>query len=1004
MEKIALEISKAIKQGKWLNIEYDGLEGRTYFWIAIKDIDPLNRIIYADIFNEAKSLDVLENRKLYFDKIVNAYAILGTTYPLANDLIKKITSNYSQYDFLEFLSINERIFSYYLDCYNNDKETGIKDYALINGLDLDVIKNPSFKLSYENFEKAVKELKNQIKLDKQKEKQEKIKLALNILSINKKNVLYPIVYKEVLLNIKEKKFELAPNYSFNTEIIDKYGNKKNLGQYLDYNYQIFVDNYASDPKRYTEDIVTNLSKDEVLDEMPYFYKLSKFIGININNEYKQIYKQFKNQELAPPLKAFFGILEKEKKRKPKSILVNSNSINEDQYRAIVNAMNKDIVYVQGPPGTGKSITIVNIILSCLLNKQTCLITSNNNEAIDNIYRKLNKFRYQNQIIDLPVLRLGSNENIAYTLDRMLDIYKRYQELKIDDVKTIIEVLEEQFKQQLEPLNELINNYEESLEQNEQIESLNNIIQQIQANDETDEISKALTIAGIKAQIQNLRTTAQSLEITHDQVHLDLYLVNQYLFYKSYQSFKKLFVKSNLNLQTIIKIDDKKERLLQFNKYIKKSENLKKLLEIFPLIISTNLGTPKLGECKPHFDLLVMDEASQSNNAISLLALARAKRLVLVGDQNQLQPVVILNTLKNEELMQTYDIPKAYDYKNNSILSTMLSIDTVSKFILLRNHYRCHPLIIGFSNQKYYDNELILPKVKSDIDTLKLINVDSYPNNEKNCSLEEVEAIIKEIESSKEKDIAVITPFKKQALLIKQKLADNHLDHVKVGTIHTFQGDEKEKIIISSGISKNTKESTFNWVKNNQELINVATTRAKNSLVLVTDVQQIEKLSSENNDFYELLNYIKEKGQYFINYHENELFTSKVKNYKYYNTKTEEQFLKVLMHLKSIYRKVIIETKVKVTDVLTLDHKEKELFTYGNQAHFDFVMYNLEKKPLLVIELVGNEHFNDEKVKIRDEKKKAICHKHNIMIITIKNDYVRRYLFIKETIIEVLKDG
>ncbi|WNX89662.1 DUF2726 domain-containing protein [Emergencia timonensis] len=54
-----------------------------------------------------------------------------------------------------------------------------------------------------------------------------------------------------------------------------------------------------------------------------------------------------------------------------------------------------------------------------------------------------------------------------------------------------------------------------------------------------------------------------------------------------------------------------------------------------------------------------------------------------------------------------------------------------------------------------------------------------------------------------------------------------------------------------------------------------------------------------------------------------------------------------------------------------------------------------KLPVLVIELDGREHFEDEVVKRRDAQKKEICRAHQMELIRVENSYARRYNHIKD---------
>ena len=60
-------------------------------------------------------------------------------------------------------------------------------------------------------------------------------------------------------------------------------------------------------------------------------------------------------------------------------------------------------------------------------------------------------------------------------------------------------------------------------------------------------------------------------------------------------------------------------------------------------------------------------------------------------------------------------------ENNSILDVMRKHDNISKYILLKYHYRCGKKIIGFSNQRYYNNSLNLSAVSS-IGELELMDI------------------------------------------------------------------------------------------------------------------------------------------------------------------------------------------------------------------------------------------------------------------------------------------
>lgn len=1003
MNAIALEITKGLKEGKWISVEYQNttLGKNTFFWIAIKDIIPRRRMLVVDMFNFEKGSQTIEGN-IYFDQIVFAQTIEGTVYERNEALLETIRSNFAEYSFLEFTGVNERVLHYYVDCYHNDRDVAVKQYTLVSGIDDENMLMDHFSLSDESFGQIVKDLHKYLKLRSKAGKQQVLRLAMNVLSVHMREGLFPLVYRGVNLDVKNKRMVLESSYSFNTKVNNK-GVDTSMNRYLDCNAATFIEGFAQYREYYIQEIMSNLRKGDQIDERPYLFELQKNIGVNLELEYRMLQNQYQDGKLTASCQAFFGIYEKEKKRKKiRPIMVHNKAVNIDQYRVIQNAMNKDIVYVQGPPGTGKTATIVNTILSSLLNRFSTLVVSNNNEAINNIHRKLLNLRYHGQPIRLPVLRLGSNEYIRLALEEMHQNQAFFAMLEMNsDSVAFTKQLEDIIIAHFSQVNELIDQYDTISEVDEQIESLQDIIQKMKTSIESDEISRNLAIAGIEAQIQNIRLRTGTSVHPYTPLEVDEQMIEEYLFYLSYTYHKKLYHKKNKELKDIVLMENQDERAKAFGVLLKTAAGMTQLVDCFPIIISTNISVTKF-HSDSHFELLIMDEASQCNNAIALLPMMRCRRALFVGDQNQLQPVVVLNTIKNEELIRVYDIPVAYDYKNNSMLSTLLSVDTISKFILLRDHYRCHEKIISFSNQKYYGDELKIQTRLDNLDALKLIDV--YSNaNEKNVSKEEIDAVIQEVRKITQDEVAVITPFRAQANRLSQELEQQGYGDVKVGTIHTFQGDEKDVIILSAGISQTSHQRSFDWIKDNQELINVATTRAKKKLIVCCDTNKVKELTAnESNDFMELLEYVRRNGEYEVNYKENKLFQSKVKAFKYYNSVAEEEFLKTLLHFKSVYHSFDVQTKVKVTDVLHLGGDNKKLFQYGNQAHFDFVLYDLNRRPLLVVEVIGSEHLSDYKVIERDKKKQEICNNEGIRLITIRNDYVRRYQFIKDSILEALR--
>ncbi|QGU01037.1 exonuclease V subunit alpha [Corynebacterium kalinowskii] len=128
---------------------------------------------------------------------------------------------------------------------------------------------------------------------------------------------------------------------------------------------------------------------------------------------------------------------------------------------------------------------------------------------------------------------------------------------------------------------------------------------------------------------------------------------------------------------------------------------------YPIVLSTLHSIKKCfadgADPDKKFDLVIMDESSQTNSMLGILALSCAKSIVLVGDENQLPPIV-------SEAIPDVSYP-VFDMKqpNHSFLTACYEIFGAAQITpdrtFLNEHYRCHPGIINFCNTEIYRNQL-----------------------------------------------------------------------------------------------------------------------------------------------------------------------------------------------------------------------------------------------------------------------------------------------------------
>jgi superfamily I DNA and/or RNA helicase len=248
-----------------------------------------------------------------------------------------------------------------------------------------------------------------------------------------------------------------------------------------------------------------------------------------------------------------------------------------------------------------------------------------------------------------------------------------------------------------------------------------------------------------------------------------------------------------------------------------------------------------------FDLLIVDEAAQCEIASLIPLMYRSKRIVAVGDPNQLSPIISLSKEERLKLMQDSNLKSKEKELASHAFSfyNLIRYKAKNKEVILKNHYRCHPQIIDFNNKEFYKNRLKV-KTKFDVNDKNLgmywihtsgvlANNNHYNPNEIQLTINAIN-LLNQQQGVEFKDIGVITPFKKQEWELNRALSKISND-ILCGTIHKFQGGERDTIIINLCIHKDMQAGTKRWIDEYREMLNVAISRAKNRLVVIGDFDE-----------------------------------------------------------------------------------------------------------------------------------------------------------------------
>ena len=1002
MNAISKDIFRSIHEGKWLYVEYQNSDDeKTKYWISINNINI-----------EKKSLEVTglhlgnfttKNLFMFVDKILATQIMDGTFYHTNKTLLEDIDVYPEKYSFIFSNIVNLKTLNYLADCNKlADLPKINNEYTLIKKLDATKIQNHRYNLDDEQFKLIVNSFKKTASIKKEKNINSIIQLALNVLSVHTPKGLYVLAYREVMFDVAKRSLLSGNKIKICTEFCVDGTTKQSIQNFIQSDEMEYLENIDQIPE-FVKDLITeNIhgNKNYSVDDCPYFICLQRNTNINLEKEYEAIIDMYANDNVTIPIQAFFGELHSVKANSETlPIALIDRNVNLDQLLAIHNAINYPVAYIQGPPGTGKTTTIINTIITAFFNNKTVLFSSYNNHPIDGVIEKLTNLKYRGYTIPFPILRIASNDKIPETIKYIKNLLITTQNLSV-----FTDALNQNKQSQIErtrQLTELLQKHEEQLDLKER----RDLIEAMLSKNENMNLRLNLEGQQKNAITKRLKEIGN---ITDEEALALLYFdhdkLMQFINFTSVKYLKQLYEPEYKDFIEILKLQDEKEQITRFNKYVSVSENIIKLQKVFPVFCATCISTQKIGEPKLYFDMTIMDEASQCNTAVSLVPIIRGKSLMLVGDPQQLNPVITLDPNINLELKAKYNVNDSYDYIKNSIYKAFLANDSVSQETLLHNHYRCAKEIIEFNNKKYYNNQL---NVKSRVmydKPLMFCEVAENYSSDKNTAPEEVETIIKYVKNNPGKKIGIITPFKNQKDLIEHRLKEEHLEQeINCGTVHAFQGDEKDEILFSLALTDHTHEKTYDWLKNNRELLNVAVSRAKEKLILISSNKELKRLhkKDEQDDLFELANYVQTNGEYKVTSREN---SSRALGIKPYSSETEDAFLTTLNQALSVL--IEDDSQYSVKREVQTSHLFEKLpsdCSFFFRASIDFVIYKKgfrnKEFPVLAIELDGPEHHDDPKVIERDEKKKQICKDHGFTLIHVDNTYARRYNFLKEILTE-----
>ncbi len=754
-------------------------------------------------------------------------------------------------------------------------------------------------------------------------------------------------------------------------------------------------------------------------------------GINIlSRQYQKITSVQGDTVLA----SYFEPSKEPQKRNVMSTLIYPFGLNQSQKKAVENAFSSQVSIIQGPPGTGKTQTILNIIANAVLNHKTVAVVSNNNSATLNVAEKLEK-----KGVSLLTAFLGSIENKEHFLAGQSSKYPDMSEWELEPKKKIelsesVRTLSEELNDKLNKKNRISEIEQELLELQPEQYHFNEYYATFTGLPDSELIGlssqKVLSLwleyedhIERKDKLGLLKKISIFFRFNRSALNLFLgkpELVIPYLQSQFYITKKAELLEEKAKLETELasySFDAKMEELAQKSLRLFQAELAKRyrwqdgrhVFEMkdfrgnsaafnqeYPVVLSTTYSIKGTLSIEHVYDYLIIDEASQADLATGVLAFSCAKNVIIVGDLKQLRNVLTGEDIEAaEEIWSRHPFDEIYHFATQSLLSSAVARWENAPTVLLREHYRCHPKIIGFCNQKFYQGQLIVMTEDHDeSNVLTMYRTVAGNHARGHLNQRQIDVIKEEVlpflKGEGYHDIGIITPYKDQVKAVAAQFGQEY----EVATVHKFQGREKDAIILTS------VDDVIGSFVDNPNMLNVAVSRAVKALVVVMS----QDPQNDKTNYGDLARYIRYNNCEIIDSSVFSVFDMLYKGYAQQRWEYLKKHKRVSEYdsenlLYSVVEEILQKEEFQkvgcaihvslgtlIKDYTLLDEEEK---TYAKNplTHVDFLLFNkMDKSPVMAIEVDGTSfHAAGSKQAERDTKKNSIFQKCGIPLLRIKTN-------------------
>ncbi len=509
-------------------------------------------------------------------------------------------------------------------------------------------------------------------------------------------------------------------------------------------------------------------------------------------------------------------------------------LNEQQHKAVKNALSYSNSILIGPPGTGKSYTISSLVADAVLNDKSVLVVSKTKQAVEVIREMLeNDFNLKNNLVHTTgnKFKISLKSKIQKILAGISEFYgSKEWEHSLPNLYQTLSEHEHNFLSFIDK--------EMSLS-NIEFSDHERLFDKWRMYFIKRKMGSGYKVWDLYGKIEEYNTKLNKEFTTYCHKKID-------------SQIRKCANMYRTDIALLYDVLDASS--FSESQEIGSKVNYQNILKVFPIWLA-NLSdlNSVLPLQKDLFDLVIIDEATQCDIASALPSIYRAKRVLISGDPNQLKHYSFVSRNQQNDLLRKYSLPsdKIFDYRDRSILDFFLfKIPNQDQVTFLKEHFRSTPSLIEFSNKHFYEGQLqvlkSLPNHTKNSHT-EVIQVNGQ-RDKKGINIIEAQVVVDKIEElvlkykgeSVVPDIGVISLFSAQASYLNRLIKDKFdIKTIKKFNIlcsspYVFQGNEREIMFLSFALDDSSHHSAFIHA-NKPEVLNVAITRAKSFQYVFTSM-------------------------------------------------------------------------------------------------------------------------------------------------------------------------